>query len=132
MRDGHLVGEQPAFPGGVPGHAAPDDRPGLPHKAQVDGAAARGLAPEAVDLDHAGQPGPLRRGGGIGVVDAPGEGIGVVQGEGEDGAELPVLAVGPKIEVVAVNAPETGFDVLKDRGIVGQVQPGFVDGGERH
>ena len=35
--------------------------------------------------DHAGQPGPLRRGGGIGVVDAPGEGIGVVQGEGEDG-----------------------------------------------
>ena len=37
-----------------------------------------------------------------------------------------------KIEVVAVNAPETGFDVLKDRGIVGQVQPGFVDGGERH
>ncbi|MFQ9867082.1 MAG: hypothetical protein ACLRWP_08845 [Bilophila wadsworthia] len=69
---------------------------------------------------------------GIGVVDAPGEGIGVVQGEGEDGAELPVLAVGPKIEVVAVNAPETGFDVLKDRGIVGQVQPVFVDGGERH
>ncbi len=55
-----------------------------------------------------------------------------MQGEGEDGAELPVLAVGPKIEVVAVNAPETGFDVLKDRGIVGQVQPGFVDGGERH
>ena len=48
LRDGHLVGEQPAFPGGVPGHAAPDDRPGLPHKAQVDGAAARGLAPEAV------------------------------------------------------------------------------------
>ena len=55
-----------------------------------------------------------------------------MQGEGEDGAELPVLAVGLKIEVVAVNAPETGFDVLKDRGIVGQVQPVFVDGGERH
>ena len=40
-----------------------------------------------------------------------------MQGEGEDGAELPVLAVGPKIEVVAVNAPETGFEWIGEYDI---------------
>ena len=91
-------------------------------------AAARQLAAQAIDFDHAGQAVALGGGRGKGIVDRHGGGVEIGQRQRVHAQQLAVLAVRLDIDVIAKNLAHALVEHGQDFGEVRRVDAGGADG----